>query len=198
MGSVSIVYSGAPLHSIKGAALLAPQGFTHSYGQNQRYVPLNLTQLSDTTAVVNVPPVPEVLPGQYLLFLVSRELVPSKAQSVYVIPSTSILMSILMTGVTSVQFDNSLVRDEFKASVAAGILYSSEIGYYYLTNKDVVIQSSKDEGQLSVQFAVIIRTQDWAGNSTKSELTRALSAYMIDGTDKGFLSVLTRRILVLG
>eukprot|EP00947_MAST-08B_sp_MAST-8B-sp1_P004763 g4763.t1 len=78
--ALSIEYTGPKLHPTHGAALLAAQAFTHSYGQNQRYVPLRVAAGgSDKPGVVQVflPKVPVVLPGQYFLFLVSEQGKPS-------------------------------------------------------------------------------------------------------------------------
>jgi hypothetical protein len=82
--AVSIPYDGSALHPEKGAALVAVQAFTHSYGQNQRYVRLPIRNCTASAVVVDVPPSPIVFPGQYHLFLVSREGVPSVSRNVLV------------------------------------------------------------------------------------------------------------------
>ena len=81
--SIEIDFNGPELDSDRGAALLAVQAFTHSYGQNQRYV--RLTIISQTTrngsgrtVAVDVPGIPEVLPGHYHLFLLSKDGIPSE------------------------------------------------------------------------------------------------------------------------
>ena len=71
-----------PLHASRGVALLAVQDFTHSYGENQRYVilPFAATAAAASQAdsvTVHVPPSPTLFDGQYLLFLLSASGVPS-------------------------------------------------------------------------------------------------------------------------
>jgi hypothetical protein len=62
--------SFAFLHS---SGLLAVTAFTHSYDQNQRYVPLQITQLSENKVVVNIPEFPVIFAGHYQMFLTSTE-----------------------------------------------------------------------------------------------------------------------------
>lgn len=81
---VSLDFTGAALHETKGVALLALQAFTHSYGQNQRYVRCRITNLDKRRVTFMVPEVPVVLPGYYRLFLVSDQGVPSVAATVRV------------------------------------------------------------------------------------------------------------------
>jgi len=68
-----------PLHASRGVALLAVQDFTHSYGENQRYVilPFAATASNAGSVTVNVPTSPTLFDGQYLLFLLSASGVPS-------------------------------------------------------------------------------------------------------------------------
>jgi hypothetical protein len=85
---VVIGFSGvASLHPSRGAALLAVQAFTHSYGENQRYIPLNFTFIGfkknnssgqgDYQISLMIPCEPLLIPGHYFLFLVSENGVPS-------------------------------------------------------------------------------------------------------------------------
>ena len=89
-----IQFSGPFLHDEKGVALVAVQAFTHSYGQNQRYVKLPITKHLDygdgvkKGVAFNVPKVPEVLPGHYHLFLLSEKGVPSVAIPAQIIRGT--------------------------------------------------------------------------------------------------------------
>jgi hypothetical protein len=53
-------------------------------GQNQRYVRLPIRNCTASAVVVDVPPSPNVFPGQYHLFLVSRKGVPSWSRNVVV------------------------------------------------------------------------------------------------------------------
>jgi hypothetical protein len=76
-----IAFHGATLHAKHGAALMALGSFTHGFDQNQRYVHLDVT--ADGTIT---PPATSSLapPGDYLLFFVSDEGIPSVAKSVRV------------------------------------------------------------------------------------------------------------------
>ncbi|HEY9842685.1 MAG TPA: galactose oxidase early set domain-containing protein [Candidatus Obscuribacterales bacterium] len=69
-----------------GAVLMAPGAFTHGFNQSQRYIGLAYTQTRSATGgtLSLYPPASstQALPGEYLLFLVSRQGAPS--QSVYV------------------------------------------------------------------------------------------------------------------
>lgn len=81
--AVRLLYSGSiRLHETKGVALLAVQAFTHSYGQNHRYVRMTNIKERDIgdglkEVTFNVPTVPIILVGHYHLFLLSRDGVPS-------------------------------------------------------------------------------------------------------------------------
>lgn len=76
-----IAFHGAPLHAKHGAALMALGSFTHGFDQNQRYVRLDVT--ADGTisppATASIAP-----PGDYLLFFVSDDGIPSVARTVRV------------------------------------------------------------------------------------------------------------------
>ena len=79
------------LHPTKGVALLAVQAFTHSYGQNQRHVRLDIQRVDDgASVVVNVPNSSRLLlPGHYHLFLISDEGVPSISMHCIVVRSVA-------------------------------------------------------------------------------------------------------------
>jgi hypothetical protein len=82
-----IVVGGAPLkidfsgtvRAARGVALMAPGGMTHSYNQNQRYVPLTVVSGPDQGSITVMPPATlnEAPPGEYLLHIVSEEGAPS-------------------------------------------------------------------------------------------------------------------------
>ena len=85
---VSLLFNGATsLDNVKGVALLAVQAFTHSYGQNQRYVKMGNIKQSllkfengDHEVTFDVPTIPKLLAGHYHLFLISDKGVPSIAK----------------------------------------------------------------------------------------------------------------------
>jgi hypothetical protein len=70
--SVIVVAGNVNLHPTKGVALLAVQSFTHSYGQNQRYIPLPILSSENGVVVIALPPSPILLPGHYHLFVMSN------------------------------------------------------------------------------------------------------------------------------
>lgn len=82
-----IVVGGAPfkiefsgtLRPERGVALMAPGGMTHSYNQNQRYLPLTVVSGPDNGSITVAPPATlnEAPPGEYLLHVVSAEGAPS-------------------------------------------------------------------------------------------------------------------------
>jgi hypothetical protein len=74
-----IGYHGATLDPKKGAALMALGSFTHGFDQNQRYVRLNVTPDGTVTPPANATLAP---PGDYVLFFVSTDGVPSVGKSV--------------------------------------------------------------------------------------------------------------------
>lgn len=94
--SFVITYTGPQLHASRPVALLAVQAFTHSYGQNQRYVQLPVLlrstaeNCSDGCSItVSVPTSPQLLTGHYHLFLLSADGVPSVSTHVSVKSSKS-------------------------------------------------------------------------------------------------------------
>jgi|GEM_PF-1253705 len=82
-----IVVGGAPLdiefsgtvRAERGVALMAPGGMTHSFNQNQRYVPLTVVAGPSNGSITVSPPATlnEAPPGEYLLHIVSEEGAPS-------------------------------------------------------------------------------------------------------------------------
>ncbi len=82
-----IVVGGAPItieftgsvRADRGVALMAPGGMTHSYNQNQRYLPLAVVSGPKDGSITVSPPATlnEAPPGEYLLHLVSAEGAPS-------------------------------------------------------------------------------------------------------------------------
>jgi cytochrome c peroxidase len=82
-----IVVGGAPLtiefsgtvRSERGVALMAPGAMTHSYNQNQRYLPLSVVSGPDNGSITVAPPetINEAPPGEYILHVVSEEGAPS-------------------------------------------------------------------------------------------------------------------------
>jgi hypothetical protein len=91
-----LVVGGAPLtieltgtvRAERGVALLAPGAVTHSYNQNQRYVPLRVVSAFQGGSITVAPPATlnEAPPGEYLLHLVSDAGVPSVGVLVNLLP----------------------------------------------------------------------------------------------------------------
>ena len=84
--TLEIQFSGVQsLHPVKPVGLLAVQAFTHSYGQNQRYVRLPHFEMQNGTIKCDVPASSKhLLPGWYHLFLISSNGVPSIALPVHI------------------------------------------------------------------------------------------------------------------
>ena len=83
--SFSITYSNAELRSTRGLVLMALGSETHSFDQNQRYIPLNFTSNGDHSLKVDAPANSRIAPeGEYLLFAISDQGVPSVGRSVHV------------------------------------------------------------------------------------------------------------------
>ena len=78
------------LHKTRGVALLAVQDFTHSYGENQRYVTLSVRAVSAEVVVVSLPDSPILFDGLYQLFLVSEQGTPSMGLPVRVCSGDSL------------------------------------------------------------------------------------------------------------
>lgn len=78
----SFAFQGAPLAPVGGAVLMALGSTTHSFDQNQRYVPVGY-RVANGNVFVSAPTNPNVAPpGDYLLFLVSDQGVPSVGKHV--------------------------------------------------------------------------------------------------------------------
>lgn len=74
----------APLDAGRGMALLAPGAMTHAFDQNQRYVALKFQQ-QGTKVTVEAPKDTQLAPpGEYLLYALSAEGVPSEGRLVTV------------------------------------------------------------------------------------------------------------------
>jgi hypothetical protein len=84
----SLQFQGAPLAPKGGVVLMALGSTTHSFDQNQRYVPLE-HRVADGKVVFSAPSDPNVAPpGDYLLFLVSNEGTPSVGKHVRLAAAT--------------------------------------------------------------------------------------------------------------
>jgi len=91
-----IVVGGAPftieftgtVRAERGVALMAPGGMTHSYNQNQRYLPLTVVSGPENGSITVAPPptLNEAPPGEYLLHIVSAEGAPSVGVYVRLVP----------------------------------------------------------------------------------------------------------------
>ena len=80
--SLSVPFTGAQLHSKKGAALMALGSFTHGFDQNQRYVRLGVS-VENGSALLTPPSAASAAPpGDYMLYLVSADGVPSVGRHV--------------------------------------------------------------------------------------------------------------------
>jgi hypothetical protein len=78
-------YSGPALKKSGGAVLMALGAETHHFDQNQRYVPVTFTQKNGGTVEISPPSSSLAAPeGDYILYLVSDQGVPSIGQSVVV------------------------------------------------------------------------------------------------------------------
>ena len=82
--TLEITYQGPLLSTNNGASLVSVQSMTHSYGQNQRYVRLNILQLSNSKVTVQIPSMPVVVPGEYYLFLINKNGVPSSGKFIFI------------------------------------------------------------------------------------------------------------------
>lgn len=80
---LTIEFSGS-VRAERGVALMAPGGVTHSYNQNQRYLPLTVLSGPEQGSITVAPPatVNEAPPGEYLLHIVSEQGAPSVGVSV--------------------------------------------------------------------------------------------------------------------
>ncbi|KAJ3014991.1 hypothetical protein HKX48_004835 [Thoreauomyces humboldtii] len=93
--TTTVTFSNADLRQVRGAALMALGSFTHSFDQNQRYLPLtveSVVQPSQSrdgygTVTLSVPVGEIVLEGSWNLFLVGADGTPSQGVSVRVVSS---------------------------------------------------------------------------------------------------------------
>lgn len=82
--SFDLVYSGAEPRADRGVALMALGSETHSFDQNQRYVPLVASKTSTGHLSVQAPANSTIAPeGDYLLFVISDQGVPSEARIIH-------------------------------------------------------------------------------------------------------------------
>ncbi|KAJ3088752.1 hypothetical protein HK102_008025 [Quaeritorhiza haematococci] len=74
--------SGVPADQIGQANLLAFGSFTHAFDQNQKIVPLSVTMSGGDSLSLKLPTDQVIIPGNYMLYLVSKDGVPSVAEHV--------------------------------------------------------------------------------------------------------------------
>jgi hypothetical protein len=80
-GPFTVITPDAP--SIAKVALVRPSSVTHSFDENQRYVPLEFTLLASSRLRITAPPGPTwAPPGYYLLFILDANGVPSVGEFV--------------------------------------------------------------------------------------------------------------------
>ncbi|HTL10890.1 MAG TPA: galactose oxidase early set domain-containing protein [Bdellovibrionota bacterium] len=84
-GRFGLEFTGPAPRADRGVALMALGSETHSFDQNQRYVPLTFEQASPSHIWVNGPADTMVAPeGNYVLYLISAQGVPSEGRLVHV------------------------------------------------------------------------------------------------------------------
>lgn len=74
---VNVTYDGGPLRADGGAVLMAAGSITHSIDQNQRYVKLSYSRTGNTLTLTPPDTGLRAPPGNYLLYLISDQGVPS-------------------------------------------------------------------------------------------------------------------------
>ena len=83
--SFDLSYSGAEPRADRGVVLMALGSETHSFDQNQRYVPLVASRSSAGHLTVQAPANSTFAPeGDYLLFVLSDQGVPSEGRIVHI------------------------------------------------------------------------------------------------------------------
>ncbi len=81
-----VSYTGAAPRSDRGVVLMALGSETHSFDQNQRYVPLTFASSTPGHVTVTAPANATLAPeGEYLLFFVSAQGVPSEGKLVKIV-----------------------------------------------------------------------------------------------------------------
>lgn len=82
--TMSIAYSGPDPRSDRGVVLMAMGSETHSFDQNQRYIPLDFTIQSSGRLTLRAPNNSTIAPeGEYILYLISDAGVPSEGRLVH-------------------------------------------------------------------------------------------------------------------
>jgi hypothetical protein len=84
--SFTIQFSGS-VRADRGVVLMAPGAVTHSYNQNQRYLPLSVVSPPANGMITVAPPatINEAPPGEYILHVISAEGAPSAGVYVRVV-----------------------------------------------------------------------------------------------------------------
>lgn len=105
---ITIEFSGT-VRAERGVALMAPGGATHSFNQNQRYVPLSVVSGPSNGSITVAPPATlnEAPPGEYLLHLVSEEGAPSVGVYVRVVPPAACVYPVDLSAGTFIEAEGS-------------------------------------------------------------------------------------------
>jgi starch binding protein with CBM20 domain/galactose oxidase-like protein len=78
--------------------LMAVGSFTHGFDENQRYIPLTVDELSNHQLALHAPATASIAPpGDYMLFVVSADGVPSRGVHVRVVASATPLCRVTFT-----------------------------------------------------------------------------------------------------
>lgn len=81
----TVEFDGPAPRAERGVAMMALGAFTHSFDQNQRYIHLDFTVVDEHKVLISPPKDHQIAPeGEYNLFLVSNEGVPSVGHSLKV------------------------------------------------------------------------------------------------------------------
>ena len=108
---LTLEYSGT-VRAERGVALMAPGGTTHSFNQNQRYVPLSVVSGPANGSITVAPPATlnEAPPGEYLLHIVSEEGAPSVGVYVRVVPPAACVYPVDLGTGTFIEAEGSSRR----------------------------------------------------------------------------------------